>query len=321
VSAANSEPQNVLITGAHGFIGRHMAARMGAQGHRVIGIGHGHWPDCGRHGVTHWLNGEVVSANLRSLQRASGTPDLVFHFAGGSSVGASLAQPREDFVRTVASTMELLEWLRLEAPGALLVAVSSAAVYGSSFAGPITDTDFGTPYSPYGHHKAMMEGLCRSYASSFGTKAVVARLFSVYGPGLRKQLLWDVCSRLASGMKALKLGGSGQELRDWTDVRDVVRALQVVALSANEQVPVINIGTGTGTPVREIAERLVDCWAGGTSQPVPVTFDGRSRPGDPFSLVAKPGRLAHLGFEFQTDWRKGLAEYVQWFRSAEGFTQ
>lgn len=319
MSVQHLRSPGVLITGAHGFIGRHMAARLGSQGFRVFGLGHGNWPEAERFGVAHWLNGEVVSANLRSLQRANGTPDLVFHFAGGSSVGASLAQPHEDFVRTVGSTAELLEWLRLEAPEARLVAVSSAAVYGGGFPGPIRESEIGTPYSPYGYHKAMMEGLCRSYASSFGLRAVVARLFSVYGPGLRKQLLWDACSRLASGTEVLTLGGTGQELRDWTDVRDVAAALQTVAPCADVNVPVINIGTGISTPVQDIALRLLDCWAHQAGRSVPVAFDGRSRPGDPFSLVAGQGRLAQLGFAFQTDWRSGVADYVRWFRSREGF--
>ncbi len=283
-----------------------------------MGLGHGNWPDASRHGITHWLNGDITSTNLRTLQRAGGTPDVIFHFAGGSSVGASLAQPREDFFRTAATTAELLEWIRLEAPGTQLVAVSSAAVYGSAFMGPIPEGAIGTPYSPYGHHKSMMEGLCRSYGSSFGVRAVVARLFSVYGPGLRKQLLWDACSRLAAGAVELKLGGTGDELRDWTDVRDVVRALEAVAPLAGEQVPTVNVGTGVAVSVCQITSRLAKCWVGEPGKPIPLSFDGRSRPGDPFSLVSAPGALQALGFRFEVDWRSGIAGYVQWFRSSGG---
>ena len=79
--------------------------------------------------------------------------------------------------------------------------------------------------SPYGQHKLMMEQMCRSYAVTFGIRSTVARLFSVYGPYLRKQLLWDLCSRLRSGEQTLVLGGTGAEMRDWTDVRDVARFL------------------------------------------------------------------------------------------------
>ena len=81
------------------------------------------------------------------------------------------------------------------------------------------------PMSPYGQHKLMMEQLCRSYAMIFGLRSTVARLFSVYGPHLRKQLLWDICSRLERNGRTLVLGGTGAEIRDWTDVRDVARLL------------------------------------------------------------------------------------------------
>jgi UDP-glucose 4-epimerase len=161
--------------------------------------------------VTHWLNGDIQSGNLRLLQQASGTPDVVYHLAGGSSVGVALSNPREDFTRTVATTAELLEWLRVDAPQARLVAVSSAAVYGSGHDGRIAEDATLTPYSHYGHHKRIMEELCRSYAASYGLRVTIARLFSVYGAELKKQLLWDMCTRLSTGSRPLVLGGSGNE--------------------------------------------------------------------------------------------------------------
>src|SRR6202012_4896575 len=106
-----------------------------------------------------------------------------------------------------------------------LIVASSAAVYGAQHAGPIAEQDALVPMSPYGQHKLMMEQLCRSYAMTFGIRSTVVRLFSVYGASLRKQLLWDVCSRLHRGERSLMLGGTGREIRDWIHVRDVVRLL------------------------------------------------------------------------------------------------
>ena len=91
-----------------------------------------------------------------------GPPDYIFHLAGGSSVGASIANPYEDFSRTVATTAELLEWMRLAAQNATLVSVSSAAVYGAGHTGPIREEHALLPFSPYGYHKLMMENLCQS---------------------------------------------------------------------------------------------------------------------------------------------------------------
>jgi UDP-glucose 4-epimerase len=307
---------NILITGAHGFIGKHLARWLARQGHQVAGLGHGIWPteEAASWGVTHWLNGDIQSGNLRLLQQTAGTPDVVYHLAGGSSVGVAIANPREDFFRTVATTAELLEWLRIDAPKARLVTVSSAAVYGANHNGPITESAALTPYSPYGHHKRMMEELCRSYAASYGLHVSIARLFSVYGPELKKQLLWDLCTRLAASARPLVLGGSGNELRDWTDVHDVVRALDLLAAQACANVAVVNVGSGAGSSVRQIATAVTRCWPLLGASDV-VEFSGQSRPGDPFSLVADPTLLDKLGFEWEIPVDKGLAAYVTWFQS------
>ena len=306
---------NILITGAHGFIGKYLARWFARQGHQVAGLGHGIWPneEAASWGVTRWLNGDIQSGNLRLLQQAGGTPDVVYHLAGGSSVGVAIANPREDFFRTVATTAELLEWMRIDAPQAQLVAVSSAAVYGSGHDGFITEDAPLTPFSPYGHHKRIMEELCRSYAASYGLRVSIARLFSVYGAELKKQLLWDMCVRLAAGRQPLVLGGSGNELRDWTDVRDVVRALDLLSAQASAEVVTINVGTGTGCSVQQIASSIVRHW------PLPdagevLHFSGQSRPGDPFSLVANATRLNKLGFVWEVPVEDGLAAYVRWFQ-------
>jgi UDP-glucose 4-epimerase len=238
----------------------------------------------------------------------------VVHLAGGSSVGSAITNPREDFFRTVVTTVELLEWLRVEAPEAKLLVVSSAAVYGAGHSGQIAEDDDARPFSPYGYHKRLMEEICCSYAASYGQSSVIARLFSVYGVGLRKQLLWDLCSRIASGADPVVLGGSGEELRDWTDVRDVVRALLALLECADTSVPVINVGTGLGTSVREIAGIVRACWIEQQHPPIALRFDGQTRVGDPFSLIARPHRLHSLGFKWQIELRDGLANYVEWFR-------
>lgn len=306
----------VLITGARGFIGKHLSYWLAQQGHQVIGLGHGLWPaeEARSWGVSCWLNGDIQSSNLRQLQLAYGTPDVIYHLAGGSAVGVAIANPREDFFRTVATTAELLEWLRVDAPDGRLVAVSSAAVYGSGHNGLIAEDARLKPYSPYGHHKRIMEELCYSYAASYGLRVSIARLFSVFGVELKKQLLWDLCTRLATGMQPLSLGGNGNELRDWINVRDVVRALDLIAMQASADVAIINVGTGVASSVRQVATNVAQCWPLPNAAEV-LQFSGQSRLGDPFSLVANTTALKQLGFSCEIPIDQGLAEYVQWFQN------
>ena len=165
--------------------------------------------------------------------------------------------------------------------------------------------------SPYGQHKLMMEQLCRSYAITFGLQSTVVRLFSVYGPHLRKQLLWDMCSRLQRGERTLALGGTGAEVRDWIDVRDAARLFAKIAeLPQRESYEVVNGGSGLGTTVVDIAGMLVKNWG----DDIAVRFSGIVRPGDPFSLLADDAKLRRLPFEWQIPLERGLAEYVLWFK-------
>jgi UDP-glucose 4-epimerase len=305
----------VWITGAHGFIGRYLAYWLAKQGHTVAGVGHGAWPvaEAARWGVSYWLNGEISASNLGQMQCSLGLPDVIFHLAGGSSVGAAMANPHEDFTRTVVTTAELLEWLRQHSPVTRLVAVSSAAVYGSAYSGPIPETSRLSPFSPYGAHKLIMEELCRSYADNFGLKVTLPRLFSVYGPELKKQLLWDLCCKLAKG-GLVELGGTGNELRDWTNINDVVRAIEQTAGLANDKALVLNIATGIATSIREIASSVVSHWEG-TAVVERIRFTGRSRAGDPLSLVADIEQMRANNIECSTPVDSGIAEYVSWYKS------
>jgi UDP-glucose 4-epimerase len=304
---------SVLITGARGFIGRHVARHFADNGHAVAGLGHGAWLESAHRqwGVAEWRNGEVSSANLDALSATVGVPSIVIHLAGGSAVGPSFAQPAEDFHRSVVAASELAEWMRLRAPAARLVMASSAAVYGAGHDSPIAEAASCSPYSPYGFHKRMAELALESYARNFGLRVAIVRLFSVYGPGLRKQLLWDACTRLAHGEKELKLGGTGAELRDWFHVDDVARLMLWAADRASSSADVFNGGTGEATPVRDIAQRLCAAWGSGCT----AEFSGQARPGDPVRLVADVSLLQGAGFVPARQWATGLDDYVAWFRS------
>jgi UDP-glucose 4-epimerase len=305
---------SIWVTGANGFIGRHLVRELASAGHAVHGVGHGALDQAQAQalGLQTWINGEVDAANLNALAALQGLPSQVFHLAGGSSVGLSIARPFEDFSRTVTSTARLLEWLRSFAPSSRLIVVSSAAVYGADHTGPIPESAALLPMSPYGHHKLVMEQLCQSYVQSFGIHCMVVRLFSVYGPNLRKQLLWDICSRLQNEVETLNLGGTGAEIRDWTDVRDVVRLLARVAETEwQDDFGVINGGSGRGVSVADIAEGLIRHWDSKTV----VRFSGVGRPGDPTSLLADNGRVLDMNFDWRIPLERGLADYVEWFRS------
>lgn len=310
----------ILITGGSGFIGRHLAIYLSRLGFQIAGIGHGSWSSqqASSFGFDLWLDADISFSSLSS-SFSNTTFTHIFHLAGGSSVGASLVNPREDFSRNVCSTFELLEWHRHHNMTASVILASSAAIYGSNYTNSIPESAASSPFSPYGYHKLMAENICESYRLSYGLDYRVVRLFSVYGSSLRKQLLWDICSQLNSRSHNITLGGTGFELRDWIHIVDVVRLMSSIAfLSVPSDFPrVFNVGTGSGTSVRDIASLVIDSWSHLTNtSKVPLSFSGKVRSGDPFSLVADIGSLKAIDSLKFTSVSDGIPEYLEWYLSA-----
>lgn len=300
------------VTGARGFIGRYVAKALHRRGYRVLGLGHGVWTEAQytTYGLSSWLNGEVSDANLERLTEDSGPPEAAFHLAGGSSVGQSLHTPEEDFKRTVVSSLRLLEWCRNHAPRVHLVLASSAAVYGSGHSEPIGEDVLPVPFSPYGCHKYMAEILFGSYARHYGLPIAIVRLFSVFGVGLRKQLLWDLCQRLLAEPRTLVLAGRGDEQRDWLHAEDAAEALVTASELASADGFLVNGGTGRARTVREVAIAVRDAWGSGAA----VQFNGTVRPGDPHSLVADVRQASAAGIVPRKTWSAEVQSYVEWFR-------
>lgn len=297
-----------LVTGASGFIGRHVAKQLASANWVVIGMGHGTWAEAEwkTWGCSQWHSTGIT---LDALVAHAGQPDLIVHCAGSSTVGFSLAHPYQDFERTVCTLAAVLEFVRLHAPRSRVVYPSSAGVYGAAAVLPIAETAALFPASPYGVHKKMAEELCASYAKSFGVAVAIVRLFSAYGPGLRKQLLWDACTKISKG--ETHFFGTGEETRDWLHVNDAARLLVMAGAQATTTCPVVNGGAGTRVPVRDVLTIL--CTAlGCASQP---SFSGTVRAGDPPHHQADIQRALNWGWQPGVALPEGLLEYAQWFKS------
>jgi UDP-glucose 4-epimerase len=296
-----------LVTGAHGFIGRRVARRLAAGGWRVVGLGHGRWPEAEQRdfGIAEWIESDI---GPESLARCA-TPGLIVHCAGSGSVAASLADPHGEFQRTVATTSAVLDVVRRGERGIRLVYPSSPAVCGATSADAIAESAEVRPVSPYGMHKSIAEQLCRFYARHYAIPVAVVRLFSVYGAGLRKQLLWDACNKIVRGN--LTFFGTGTEFRDWLHVEDAVSLLVRAAEHAAPSCPTVNGGSGVGTANHDIVGALARL-LGSAAMP---TFNGESRPGDPPRYVADIALARRWGWEPAQPLNDGLAEYVAWFKA------
>jgi UDP-glucose 4-epimerase len=300
--------ESVLVTGGYGFLGRAVARRFKSAGFRVVGIGRGRWApeEAAQFGFDSWLDAGV---SLSSLMTLSGSFSLVAHCGGNGSVGYSLANPLQDFYKTVQGTADLLEYLRLRQPSTTLVYPSSAAVYGAKPDAPIHEDDELAPISPYGFHKKIVEELLRSYSNTYGVRVAVIRYFSIYGPGLTKQLLWDAaCKLLAPGTGSAEFWGTGAETRDWISAEDAA-GLCVAVNRCDHRFSILNGASGERTTVQETL-RLLRAALGSNAE---ITFNQQVREGDPRFYHADVSRAAAINFRTTTPFAAGIARFADWF--------
>ena len=299
----------ILVTGAHGFIGRNVTRHLSRQGLRVIGIGRGKWSSVDEQklwGVSEWRPSDITVENLRACEVV---PDSIIHCAGSGSVGLSIENPLDDFERNLNTTLNLLEYVRLYAPDAKVISMSSAGVYGDVEKFPMVEGDFLNPISPYGVHKKIAEELCKSYVDHFGLNVSVLRLFSVYGPGLKKQLLWDACNKIIHG--EYEFFGTGNELRDWIHINDISKMVESLITTSSSNFNLYNGATGLGTPITDILKLLFTALDSKES----AIFTGSARQGDPIGYVADVTKTSQvLAWDPKIKWHQGVLEYAEWFK-------
>jgi UDP-glucose 4-epimerase len=308
--------QTALVTGGYGFLGRAVAKKLKQTGYRVIGLGNGRWDPFQAlgQGFDYWLDASISLSSLRVLDEKF---DLVVHCAGTGSVGYSIEYPMQDFQKTVQGTLELLEFLRVSMSTAVLVYPSSASVYGAKDDAPIHETDVLNPISPYGYHKRIAEELLESYSRTYGIRVVIVRFFSIYGPGLTKQLLWDACAKLSLGGTA-EFWGTGGETRDWIHVEDAAELLlylgdrSMAESSRRTQIEIFNGATGVRVTVRELLERLASSFGSAAE----IHFNGVKRPGDPSFYHSDVKQVMATGWAPSILLDKGLSDYVAWVKTA-----
>ena len=215
----------VLITGFNGFLGRNVSRLLSKAGWRVVGVGHGHMTEgemkaCG---IECFRSSDVNVDALSSLICEVGQPQLIFHGAGSASVSRSWNDPVLDFDKTVRTTVAVIETIRRHAPEATIVYPSSAAVYGNISHDAICESSSTLPMSPYGINKLLAEQALLGAFRIFDLRVIIIRFFSIFGPGLQKQLLWDISQKILKDPKKILLDGDGSEIRDFMFVEDAAR--------------------------------------------------------------------------------------------------
>ena len=213
----------VIITGAGGFLGIFTARHLASVGWKVIGVGDKTPPPDLLPLFSRFCQWPLPDCRFSDLVREI-RPELCVHCAGYASVPGSFLNPEEDFTFGPSLTFNLLEQFRRYSPLTSFIFLSSAAVYGNPKTLPINEHLDLQPTSPYGYHKMMAETICEEYAILFGIRTAILRIFSAYGSGLRRQVVWDICKNMTQ-CQELVLQGTGKESRDFVHAFDIALAI------------------------------------------------------------------------------------------------
>ncbi|MDB5072187.1 MAG: NAD-dependent epimerase/dehydratase [Candidatus Eremiobacteraeota bacterium] len=268
----------VLLTGARGFVGRHLSAALRARGHDVVAADRGGGDDVLEVDVTD----ELAVCAAFELAR----PDAVAHLAAQAFVPASLADPGATFDVNARGTLHVLDAARAlaaDGPRARVLVASSADVYGAQprEAYPLRETAAPQPRNPYAASKVAAEAFAVAYARSYGVDAVVTRAFNHIGPGQDERFAVAAyaaqIARVAAGLDRVVLVGNLGASRDLLDVRDVCDAYVLLLEGGGEAGEIYNVCSGKATTMRDVLRRLIEI----AHVPVEVREDPeRMRPAD-----------------------------------------
>ena len=287
----------VLVTGAGGFVGRHLFAELG---------------DAAVAGETDVTDPDALAAELRRI-----APTAVVHLAAASSVRDSWRAGAEVWRVNAVGTVTLLDAVAAEAPDARTLAVSTGEVYGATPERPAREEDPLAPLSPYAASKAAAELAADRAARVEGLDVVVARPFQHTGPGQDERFAigsWthQIARLEREGGGELEVGDLTVE-RDLTDVRDVVRAYRLL-LDPAVPAGTYNVASGRAVPLAEVVETLVAL----ARAPVTVRQNpARIRRVDLPVLAGDPGKLrAATGWEPGLNLERTLADALEAARAA-----
>jgi GDP-4-dehydro-6-deoxy-D-mannose reductase len=304
------DQQRVLITGASGFAGRHLATYAAQQGALVYALSRREL------NVPTGIAIQVDLAQAESVAQAVQLcqPDYVFQLAAQTPANALIKDDRDWLMTNPLITLNVLEAVRLHRPQARILVVSSSSIYGhvAEHALPIHEDAPLHPTTMYGVSKASQELVAIRYVEEYGLDIMRARPFNQLGPGEPRAML---TSTLAAQVADIAAGRALPTVRmrhratrrDFTDIRDAVRAYWQIA-ERGLRGDVYNICSGVATPIGEIAAQLIDI--AGVSADIEETESVRGVN----DILVQAGSHAKLtqavGWKPQYDLRTSLADLL-----------
>lgn len=309
-----------IVTGAAGFVGSHLADRLLAMGHEVVGIDsftdsyarhlkERNLSDAKGHERFQLIDGDLLDIDLDALLVSA---DHVFHLAGQAGVRPSWGSQFAVYLRNnIAATQRLLEAAK-RAELRTFVFASSSSIYGNAKRLPVTEETLPQPVSPYGVTKLAAEHLCSLYHRVYRVPTVSLRYFTAYGPRQRPKMAIQRFLSASMNGEQVTVFGDGTQTRDFTFVDDVVEA-NVRALEAPADERIFNVCGGSRISVNDLIELVGEA----TGKPLAIQYEPAAKGDALHTLGDNSLAQQHLGFSPKTSLADGLAAQWRWLVNSE----
>lgn len=295
----------ILIIGSKGFIGSHCVEYFQSKGFDV------YQADVNSSFEPNFYKIEKTNSDF-SVPFKEHQFDICINASGSAHVGFSFENPSLDFELNVVNVQKIMIAIRDYNSQCKFINFSSAAVYGNPDFLPIPENSICKPLSPYGFHKLQSELLLTEYHNFFGLQTCCLRVFSAYGPGLKKQLFWDLYQKTKHDLP-ITLFGSGSETRDFIYVDDLMQILDLVISNSSFQGSVYNAASNKEITIGEAAKVFLKEF----SLEKKLVFNGQVKVGDPKNWVANMEKLENYGFKPLFNLNLGLKKYAEWLKKSE----
>ncbi len=319
--------KRVLVTGADGFIGSHLAEELVRQGHRVRAFvlynsfNSWGWLDRSPDDIKREL--DVFAGDIRDphcVRQAMRDCDIVFHLAALITIPYSYHSPDTYIDTNVKGTLNIVQAAR-ELGVSRVVHTSTSEVYGTARFVPITEDHPLQPQSPYSASKIGADQIAMSFHHTFGTPVSIIRPFNTYGPRQSaRAVIPTIITQIAAGKRQIRLGAVSPS-RDFNYISDTIRGFIAIAESARAVGQVINIGSNYEISIGDTALLIADVM--GTSIDI-ETDEQRLRPknSEVERLWADNGKARELlgwkpAFAGREGLRRGIAETAAWLTKPE----
>lgn len=300
--------QKIVITGVNGFVGKHLTRELKSAGHTVIGLDRSDAPH------------EEIAAlidDYRAADLAAGWPELpdvdaILHLAGLAAVGPSFENPQGYININSAIVTNMCEYYLKQAKKPRIVTISSGAIYDPTAPLPITESSPIAYTSPYTVSKVLLENQA-AYYSSRGIECIVMRPFNHVGPGqLPGFLVPDLAEKIrsrASASDPIEVGNLDTK-RDYTDVRDVVKAYRLVATKEGRlDHPIYNVCSGVSHSGHEVLAAIVSAMQ--IETPETVVDEKLLRPNDIMDIRGDNSRLLNeFGWQLTYTFEQTISDFV-----------